>query len=106
MSLLDVVSSLAFTASSSPRDQIVSVAFEPLPSRMVGRHSRKGRGYSAPVSTPLVLRDLAAEPAPERFISSVLPWVLEAGDPYFGWLLGERELATRIERWMHRPSSE
>lgn len=58
------------------------------------------------MSTPLLLRDLATEPAPERFIPSVLAWVLEAWDPYLGWLLGEREVATRIERWMHRPSSE
>jgi ribosomal protein S18 acetylase RimI-like enzyme len=53
-----------------------------------------------------VLRDLADEQDPERFIPSVLPWVLEAGDPLFGWLLGERALAARIERWMRRPSSE
>lgn len=54
----------------------------------------------------LLLRDLAAEPAPDRFIPPVLPWVSEAWDPYLGWLLGEREVASRIERWMHRPSSE
>jgi ribosomal protein S18 acetylase RimI-like enzyme len=73
---------------------------------MLGRHCAKTHRYSTSVSTPLLLRDLATEPAPERFIPSVLPWVLEAWDPYLGWLLGERDVATRVERWMHRPSSE
>jgi ribosomal protein S18 acetylase RimI-like enzyme len=54
----------------------------------------------------ITLRHLAAEPAREGFIPAVLPWVLEAGNPYFDWFFGREEAPGRIERWMLRPSSE
>ncbi len=44
---------------------------------------------------------------PERFIPEVLPWIHEAGNPYFDWLFGGREAALKsVEAWMRRPSSE
>lgn len=58
------------------------------------------------MSTTIALRHLAAEPAAERFIPTVLPWVLDAGNPYFDWFFGKGEAPRRIERWMYRPSSE
>lgn len=43
----------------------------------------------------------------ERFIPEVLPWVHEAGNPYFDWLFGGFEAALKnIASWMRRPSSE
>ncbi len=43
----------------------------------------------------------------ERFIPEVLPWIHEAGKPYFDWLFGGSETALKnIESWMRRPSSE
>lgn len=47
-----------------------------------------------------------AEPAPERSIHAVLPWVIDAGNPNFDWFFGKGEAPRRIERWMHQPSSE
>lgn len=52
----------------------------------------------------LVLRD---EHESERFIPDVLPWVHEAGNPYYDWMFGGTEPARPvIARWMSRPSSE
>ena len=44
---------------------------------------------------------------PEALVPQVLPWVLAAGNPYYGWLFGRAELAARtLEKWMKRASSE
>lgn len=44
---------------------------------------------------------------PEKYISQVLPWIHEAGNPYFDWVFGGREAALRtIASWMRRASSE
>ena len=44
---------------------------------------------------------------PEKYISKVLPWIHEAGNPYFDWVFGGREAALRtIASWMRRASSE
>jgi GNAT superfamily N-acetyltransferase len=58
------------------------------------------------MSPTIALRHLAIEPAAQRFILAVLPWVIDAGTPYFDWFFGKGEAPRRIERWMHRPSSE
>lgn len=43
----------------------------------------------------------------EALLGDVLPWVHEAGNPYFDWLLGGPSAARAVlERWMRRPSSE
>ena len=50
---------------------------------------------------------LRSNPAAERFIPAILPWVLQAWSPYIEWLLGGRVAARRtIESWMRRASSE
>jgi ribosomal protein S18 acetylase RimI-like enzyme len=40
-------------------------------------------------------RDLASEPGAERHIPDLLPWVHEAGNPYFDYLFGGPEVARR-----------
>jgi len=53
------------------------------------------------------LRSLAGDPEPERYVKDVLPWVHEAGCPYFDWFFGDVETAhTVLDAWMRRPSSE
>jgi len=54
----------------------------------------------------IAFRDLAMEPAPERFIPAAAPWVVEAGNPYLEWFFGRHDIRVRVERWMRRPSSE
>jgi ribosomal protein S18 acetylase RimI-like enzyme len=72
----------------------------------MGRREREARRYSAQMSPTMALRHLATEPAPERYIPAVLPWVIDAGNPYFDWFFGKGQAPRWIERWMRRPSSE
>lgn len=45
--------------------------------------------------------------APESFAEHALPWVLEAGNPYFDALFGSPEVARQsIDSWLRRPTSE
>lgn len=56
---------------------------------------------------PRVFRALAEDPHPRRHLPDLVPWVHEAGNPYFDWLLGDPGTAlAAIELWMGRPSSE
>ena len=51
--------------------------------------------------------DLAHRSDTERYIAEALPWVHEAGNPYFDWIFGGPEAALdNLEAWMKRPSSE
>jgi GNAT superfamily N-acetyltransferase len=51
--------------------------------------------------------DVGSQADEDRLVPVVLPWVLEAGSPYFEWLLGGASVARKtIENWMRRPSSE
>ncbi len=53
------------------------------------------------------LRELARDEKPERFAAAVLPWIHEAGNPYFDWIFGEQASARHVlEHWIRRPSSE
>lgn len=53
------------------------------------------------------LLDLSLEKDSERFLKKVLPWVHEAGNPYFDYLFGDSDAAREnILDWMQRPSSE
>jgi ribosomal protein S18 acetylase RimI-like enzyme len=55
----------------------------------------------------LSLLPVAEISAPEEAIDEVLPWVLEAGNPYFEWLFGSPAEAIRVlTHWMMRKSSE
>lgn len=50
---------------------------------------------------------MAEDSARERYLVDVLPWVHEAGNPYFDWMFGGREAARQtLASWMRRPSSE
>lgn len=50
---------------------------------------------------------LADNPSPGELIPQTIPWVLLAGNPYYEWLFGNPELATRIlDLWMRRRTSE
>jgi ribosomal protein S18 acetylase RimI-like enzyme len=52
-------------------------------------------------------RALAEDRDHQRHLPDLLPWVHEAGNPYFDWLLGDPGTArAAIEVWMRRSSSE
>ena len=54
-----------------------------------------------------MFRALADEPDPARYIPVVVPWIHEAGNPYFDAFFGSHDAAHRaLQRWMARPSSE
>jgi ribosomal protein S18 acetylase RimI-like enzyme len=43
----------------------------------------------------------------ERWISETLPWIHEAGNPYYDWCFGGApEAGSVLAEWMRRPSSE
>lgn len=45
--------------------------------------------------------------APESFAEHALPWVFEAGNPYFNALFGSADVARQsIDSWLRRPTSE
>jgi GNAT superfamily N-acetyltransferase len=46
-------------------------------------------------------------PDPIALISRALPWIVAAGQPYFDWFCGGRDIAERtVAMWMARPDSE
>jgi ribosomal protein S18 acetylase RimI-like enzyme len=55
-------------------------------------------------------RSLSGDRNAERWIPQVLPWVWEAGDPYYSWFFGGIVAADRpqpvLAGWMQRRSSE
>lgn len=43
----------------------------------------------------------------ERLAAAALPWIHDAGNPYFGWLFGgDPEARAVLARWVQRPDSE
>jgi hypothetical protein len=41
------------------------------------------------------------------YVPHILPWLHEAGNPYFDWFFGNAQTAKSIlRRWVVRPSSE
>ena len=59
------------------------------------------------MSDVLSLRPLASDPDPTAFVGPVLPWLHEAGCPYFDWFFGGSQAALEtLASWMRRPSSE
>ena len=54
----------------------------------------------------LSLHDLELDPAPDRLLSVTLPWVVDAGNPFFDWYFGPDEVRPAVERRMRRHSSE
>ena len=60
-----------------------------------------------PAEAAPYIRSLADDPAAEALVDDVLPWVHEAGCPYFDWFFGGEEAAlASLAEWMRRPSSE
>jgi ribosomal protein S18 acetylase RimI-like enzyme len=52
-------------------------------------------------------RSVSADASIERWIPATLPWVHEAGNPYYDWLFGgATEAASALGDWMRRPASE
>lgn len=50
---------------------------------------------------------LHEDPDPERYAGGVLPWVHEAGNPYFDWIFGGPDRASEVlAKWVRRRSSE
>ncbi len=60
------------------------------------------------MSSPnMTFRNLGDESSAGSFIPEVLPWVLDAGNPYLEWFFGgPRAARNAVERWMGRSSSE
>jgi hypothetical protein len=57
--------------------------------------------------TPIAFRALAGDGQAERWVPEALPWVHEAGNPYYDWFFGGRERTLAVlGDWMRRPSSE
>ena len=54
----------------------------------------------------LSLHDLQLDPAPYRYLSVTLPWVLDAGNPFLDWFFGPDEVRSVVARRMRRHSSE
>jgi ribosomal protein S18 acetylase RimI-like enzyme len=68
--------------------------------------SRRRASQTAP-ETVASIRPLRGDPEAETFVDAVLPWVHEAGCPYFDWFFGGSEAALEtLDAWMRRPSSE
>lgn len=55
----------------------------------------------------LAHRNAADVPDPYGLVPYSLPWILEAGNPYYGWLFGDAQLTRRVlDAWTRRASSE
>jgi ribosomal protein S18 acetylase RimI-like enzyme len=55
----------------------------------------------------ITFRPLTEDREAERWVPEALPWVHEAGNPYYDWFFGGRERAlTMLRDWMRRTSSE
>jgi ribosomal protein S18 acetylase RimI-like enzyme len=54
-----------------------------------------------------LFRSLAQDQSVEQWIPSTLPWIHEAGNPYYDWFFGgATEAGLALAEWMRRPSSE
>lgn len=52
-------------------------------------------------------RKAADTPSPEGLASHALPWIMDAGNPYYGALFGGADAAlTYLQKWVCRTSSE
>jgi ribosomal protein S18 acetylase RimI-like enzyme len=52
-------------------------------------------------------QSLSQDQSIERWIAETLPWIHEAGNPYYDWLFGgAAEAESALTAWMRRPSSE
>jgi ribosomal protein S18 acetylase RimI-like enzyme len=62
------------------------------------------RGGEGPVSP---FRSLPQDQSSEQWIPDTLPWIHEAGNPYYDWFFGgAAEAGLALAEWMRRPSSE
>jgi len=59
------------------------------------------------IGEPIAFRSTGDFPDTEALISQAFPWILAAGQPYYDWFCGGREVAKRtVAMWMRQPSSE
>jgi GNAT superfamily N-acetyltransferase len=59
------------------------------------------------IREPITFRGAAEFPDSAALILQMTPWVLAAGQPYYDWFFGGRELAERtVAMWIRQPSSE
>ena len=59
------------------------------------------------IREPITFRSVAEFPDFEALMLQATPWILAAGQPYYDWFFGGRELAERtVAMWMRQPSSE
>jgi len=65
------------------------------------------RNGSSEVGEPISFRSLREFPDPDTLLPHALPWILAAGQPYYDWFCGGRDVAQRtVAMWMRQPSSE
>lgn len=59
------------------------------------------------IGEPITFRSVGDFPDPDALIPHAFPWILAAGQPYYDWFCGERDVAERtVALWMRQPSSE
>jgi capsular exopolysaccharide synthesis family protein len=64
------------------------------------------RRRQSPHTATAVIREIGAHPGNDVLIAAVLPWILEAGFPYFQWFFEPDDPGVRVEAWIRRASSE
>lgn len=70
-------------------------------------HSQSNRNGKSVVAEPITFRSVAEFPDSDSLISHALPWILAAGQPYYDWFCGNRDVAERtVAMWMRQPASE
>ena len=59
------------------------------------------------IGEPITFRSVVDFPDPDALIPHAFPWILAAGQPFYDWFCGERDVAERtVAMWMRQPSSE
>jgi GNAT superfamily N-acetyltransferase len=90
----------------------LELLFTPANGRIIARifpemNSPRIRNRPVVTGEPIIFRAGNDFPDPTALIPSAVPWFLQAGQPYFDWLCGSRDLSERmVATWMTQPSSE
>ena len=65
------------------------------------------KNSSSAIAEPIAFRSVAEFSDPDTLIPQALPWILAAGQPYYDWFCGKRDVAERtVAMWMKQPASE
>ncbi len=59
------------------------------------------------MAEPIAFRSVGDFPDPAALLPDALAWILAAGQPYYDWFCGGRDVAERtVAMWMKQPESE